>query len=67
MPLSASRTDRLRELCAEYAKQGTGVPERWYRELADLRAQAVAASDFGLLQAIDALPTSNFKSPYWAL
>jgi hypothetical protein len=67
MPPSPSLADRLRDLCAEYAKQGTGVPERWYTELADLRAQAVAASDFGLIQAIDALPTSHFKSPYWVL
>lgn len=59
--------DRLMDLSMAYARQGAGVPERWYRDRAALRTDALAAGDRAIVTAVDALPGASCRSPYWIL
>lgn len=59
--------DRLRDLCMEYARQGSGGPGRWYDDVAALKREAVDAGHRSIAEAVDALPSSSGVSPYWVL
>ncbi|MFC7378344.1 hypothetical protein [Brevundimonas sp. GCM10030266] len=54
-------------LCLEYARLGSGVPGRWYEDRAALRLEAAAVGRQDFVEALDALPGSSGRSPYWIL